>query len=114
VGCLAYFDTDSGVSVFRTFRLAFFLSKAPNSRIGLTDETVPGADPFVGKVNDRALDYQKRLLAIYGRKAGEAVRVRRVLGVSNGKIEIVSVAIRGWMAVTSHGLTQRMSLLSAS
>ncbi|KAE9376910.1 hypothetical protein N431DRAFT_436145 [Stipitochalara longipes BDJ] len=27
-----------------------FLAKAPNSRIGLTDETVPGADPFVGKV----------------------------------------------------------------
>ncbi|KAN0117366.1 hypothetical protein V8E51_003343 [Hyaloscypha variabilis] len=27
-----------------------FLAKAPNSRIGLTDDTVPGADPFVGKV----------------------------------------------------------------
>lgn len=27
-----------------------FLVKAPNSRIGLTDETIPGADPFVGTV----------------------------------------------------------------
>ncbi|KAH8783971.1 hypothetical protein BGZ57DRAFT_757819 [Hyaloscypha finlandica] len=27
-----------------------FLAKAPNSRIGLTDETVPGADPFIGTV----------------------------------------------------------------
>jgi hypothetical protein len=27
-----------------------FLAKAPNARMGLTDETIPGADPFVGTI----------------------------------------------------------------